>query len=61
MRLHPTDSSLTVRFYSAKLGRSVQTETGDPYARVGATGFTVEYTRRVYRYEEVGLRRASGS
>lgn len=67
-----TDTSITVRFYSAKLGRRVETETGQPYAytaagtiRVlnrslppgsetvvqhgGISGFTVEYTRKVYR------------
>ncbi len=66
------DTSITVRFYSAKLGRRVETETGQPYAytaartiRVlnrslppgaekvvqngGISGFTVEYTRKVYR------------
>jgi vancomycin resistance protein YoaR len=72
MRLRATDSSLSVRFYSARLGRRVETTTGEPFAvtppstvvvmnpglapgaevvvqEAGAEGFTVEYTRRVYR------------
>jgi vancomycin resistance protein YoaR len=71
-----TDTSITVRFYSSKLGRRVETETGEPYAytsastiRVynpalppgtettvqfgGITGFTVAYTRRVYRGDKL--------
>jgi vancomycin resistance protein YoaR len=66
------DTSITVRFYSSKLGRRVETETGEPCCYQSATtirvanpslppgaevvvqgggvsGFTVEYTRRVYR------------
>ena len=31
MRLHATDTALTVRFYSAGLGRRVETTTGEPY------------------------------
>lgn len=31
MRFATTDTSITVRFYSAKLGRRVVTETGEPY------------------------------
>ena len=72
MRLRATDTALTVRFYSARLGRRVETTTGEPFAftpsstvvvmnpalapgaevvvqEAGAAGFTVEYTRRVYR------------
>lgn len=67
-----TDTFITVRFYSSKLGRRVETETGEPHdfrpARVirelnpelppgtetvvqsgGVRGFSVEYTRKVYR------------
>ena len=70
------DTFITVQFYSSKLGRRVETETGEPYAytsattvRVynpslppgteitiqsgGITGFTVGYTRRVYRGDEL--------
>ena len=36
------DTSITVRFYSSKLGRRVETETGEPYAYTSAT------TLRVY-------------
>ena len=66
------DTSITVRFYSSKLGRKVETETGEPYAYTSATtlrvfnpalapgtesvvqsggvsGFSVAYTRQVYR------------
>ena len=76
MRLRATASSLTVLFYSARLGRRVETETLAPYGHVqprtitvangtleagahvvvqeaGAAGFTVEYTRRVYRFGEL--------
>jgi len=65
-------TSITVRFYSSRLGRRVETETGEPYARRpprvrtvvnrslpprtrrtvqhgGVAGFSVRYTRRVYR------------
>lgn len=71
MKLTATDSGITVRFYSRKLGRRVETTTGEPYAYVaprtitvsssalpagttstvqsaGASGFTVQYTRKVY-------------
>ena len=71
MKLTATSSSITVRFYSTKLGRRVETTTGEPYAYVaprtitvrnsalapgttstvqsaGASGFTVQYTRRVF-------------
>jgi exosome complex RNA-binding protein Rrp42 (RNase PH superfamily) len=76
MKLLATDTSITVTFYSSKLGRRVETETGEPFsytqpttrivtnaelapgARItvqeaGAPGFTVEYTRRVWRGNEV--------
>ena len=72
MKLIATDGSITVRFYSRKLGRRVVTETGEPYSYVaprtitvrngalpagtvrtvqsaGESGFTVQYTREVYR------------
>jgi vancomycin resistance protein YoaR len=65
------DTSITVRFYSSKLGRRIETTTGEPYSYTSATtmrvynpslppgteevvqsggisGFTVEYTRRVF-------------
>jgi vancomycin resistance protein YoaR len=67
-----TDSSITVRFYSRRLGRRVETTTGEPYAftppetirtlnsalppgtsstvqSAGESGFTVQYTRKVFR------------
>ena len=76
MRLRTTPTSLTVRLYSARLGRRVETETLTPYGHVqprtitvtngtlepgahvvvqeaGAAGFTVEYTRRVYRFGDL--------
>ena len=72
IKVEALDTSITVRFYSSKLGRRVETETGEPYAYEAATtirvlnrslppgteqvvqnggisGFTVEYTRMVYR------------
>ena len=76
MKLAATDSGVTVRFYSRKLGRRVETTTGEPYAYVaprtitvrnsalpmgststvqsaGASGFTVQYTRKVYEGREL--------
>ena len=76
MRLLTTSTSVTARFYSAVLGRRVETETSKPFAYVaprtvfvtnlalppgtqirvqdaGEPGFTVEYTRRVYRYGDL--------
>jgi vancomycin resistance protein YoaR len=70
------DTSITVRLFSTKLGRKVETETGDPYAYTSATtvrvfnpdlppgtettvqsggisGFTVTYTRKVYRFKKL--------
>ena len=72
MKLRATDSAITVRFFSRKLGRRVATRTGEPYSYVsprtitvrnaalpagttstvqsaGASGFTVQYTRRVFK------------
>jgi vancomycin resistance protein YoaR len=71
-----SDSAITVRFYSRRLGRRVETETGKPYAYTaprtirtlnsslppgatttvqssGESGFTVQYTRKVYRGSEL--------
>ena len=76
IKLSASDSGITVRFYSRKLGRRVQTTTGEPYAYVaprtitvrnsalpvgttstvqsaGASGFTVQYTRKVYAGPEL--------
>jgi vancomycin resistance protein YoaR len=70
------DTSITVRFYSSRLGRRVETETGEPYGyrapatitvanaalapgttsvvqSAGASGFTVQYTRKVFRGREL--------
>ena len=45
MKAYDTGTALTVQMYSAKLGRSVSTETtGDP---VAGTAFSVDYTRVV--------------
>ena len=72
LKVSARETSITVRLYSTKLGRRVETTTGEPYAYVapatrvltnralppgervvvqdaGASGFTVEYTRKVYR------------
>jgi vancomycin resistance protein YoaR len=71
-----TDTSITVRFYSSKLGRRVETTTGEPHSYVapstirvynsalppgsesvvqsgGISGFTVEYTRKVFAGDEL--------
>jgi vancomycin resistance protein YoaR len=48
IHLETTDASITVRFFSSKLGRRVETETSAPYASGGGT-FAVRYTRRVFR------------
>ena len=76
MKVAASDSGITVRFYSRKLGRRVETETGKPYAYTaprtirtlnsslppgatstvqssGESGFTVQYTRRVFRGDEL--------
>ncbi len=72
MKLDATDSGVTVRFYSTKLGRRVTTTTGKAYdlttpksvvvtnselpagtrqvvQEAGDGGFTIDYTRQVYR------------
>jgi vancomycin resistance protein YoaR len=46
------DTSITVRFFSSRLGRRVATQTSMPNGN-GGGGFTVEYTRRVYRGTEL--------
>ena len=74
MKVAASDSAITIRFYSRKLGRRVETTTGEPYALTpprtirtlnsalppgttsavqssGASGFTVQYTRRVFKAE----------
>jgi len=76
MKLTATSSGVTVRFYSRKLGRRVETTTGEPYSYVaprtitvrnpslpvgttstvqsaGASGFTVQYTRKVFEGAEL--------
>ena len=76
MKVAASDSAITVRFYSRKLGRRVETETGKPYAYTsprtirslnsslpagstttvqssGESGFTVQYTRKVFRGDEL--------
>jgi vancomycin resistance protein YoaR len=76
MKVAASDSGITVRFYSRKLGRRVETTTGEPYAPVaprtitvsnpslpagttqttqsaGESGFTVQYTRKVYKRKEL--------
>ena len=46
--LNASETSITVRFFSSRLGRRVDTETFTPYGH-GGGGFSVDYTRRVYR------------
>ena len=76
MKVTASDSAITVRFYSRKLGRRVETETGKPYAYTnprtirtlnsslppgstatvqssGESGFTVQYTRRVFKGDDL--------
>lgn len=53
LKLEATDTSITVRFYSSALGRRVETTTGLPYRWTGPSGFTVEYTRRVYEHDRL--------
>jgi vancomycin resistance protein YoaR len=76
MRFLVTDTSITIRFFSSKLGRRVITKTGEPCCYVaprtyvsvdrrlppgarkvqqsaGPSGFTVEYTRRVFRGDKL--------
>jgi vancomycin resistance protein YoaR len=76
MKVAASDTAITVRFYSRKLGRRVETTTGEPYAptaprtlttlnrslppgttttvqSAGAPGFTVQYTRKVFKGAEL--------
>ena len=46
--LEAGEASITVGFFSSRLGRRIETDTRTPYGH-GGGGFTVEYTRRVYR------------
>jgi vancomycin resistance protein YoaR len=48
IKLQATETSITTRFFSSRLGRRVETEMSTPYLHGGGS-FTVEYTRRVYR------------
>ena len=51
LKVSATDTSLTVRMYSARLGRRVATETiGDP---VAGAAFDIAYTRKVWRGGEL--------
>ena len=72
IKLEAGETGITVRFYSTKLGRRVETTTGEPYAvtaprtititnpslpagsrsvvqSAGDSGFSVRYTRKVFR------------
>src|SRR5262245_11942354 len=76
MKVAASDSGISVRFYSRKLGRRVETTTGEPYAQVaprtitvsnpslpagttattqsaGESGFTVQYTRKVFKGKQL--------
>ena len=46
--LKASASAVTIQLFSSRLGRRVETETLPPHSH-GGGGFTVEYTRRVYR------------
>ena len=48
IKLDATETSITVRFFSSRLGRRVETTTSVPFGHGGGS-FMVEYTRRVYR------------
>lgn len=48
IKLEATETSITVRFFSSRLARRVETETSVPYGHGGGS-FAVDYTRRVYR------------
>ncbi len=48
IKLATTETSITARFFSSRLGRRVETETSAPYGHGGGS-FEVDYTRRVYR------------
>jgi len=49
IELETTSDSISVRFVTERLGRRVESTMGKPFAFLGAGGFTIEYTRRVYR------------
>lgn len=76
LKVDAGETSITVRCYSSRLARRVETETGEPYDRraprtrvvavssrppgsrtvvqePGASGFSVDYTRRVWRGERL--------
>jgi vancomycin resistance protein YoaR len=76
IKVRASSSGINIRFYSRKLGRRVETRTGEPYAYVaprtittrnsslppgtkhtvqsaGASGFTVQYTRKVFKGPKV--------
>ena len=59
MKLTATDSSITVRFYSRKLGRRVTTTTGEPYAYVAPRTITVRTPRCAGDDEHGAVGRAS--
>ena len=48
INVNATATSISVRFFSSRLGRRVETETSVPYGNGGGS-FMVEYTRRVFR------------
>ena len=48
IKLDAGTDSITVRFFSSRLKRRVETETQPPYG-YDRGGFTVDYTRRVYK------------
>jgi vancomycin resistance protein YoaR len=51
MRVEATDTGVTVRLYSSRLGRRVETTTETPEGTSGA--FPVRFTRRVYEGDRV--------
>ncbi len=76
LQAETTETSITVRLFSSRLGRRVETTTGQPYDRRpartittvdpalprgarrvaqdgGVEGFSIDYTRRVYRGREL--------
>ena len=76
VKVSASNSGITVRFFSRKLGRRVETTTGEPYAYVaprsirtrnsslppgtintvqsaGESGFSVQYTRKVFEGQEL--------
>jgi hypothetical protein len=46
--LKASESAITIQLFSSRHGRRVETETFPPHSH-GGGGFTVDYTRRVYR------------